>query len=186
MSGNQDNLIYSNQEKEEETNTNTETHNQIDNLVIPNYTNEDLTTSARLSTTDIIDRDVTITSKDYNSESDNDDNPFTPLIRNPSTLPLKPFLGKLSLIAFPGMFFYLSLLLLQTINLAFIGQKYGDDNMTVKVSIDNKNVFIEQLGDGKVFNEQGVELIPATEVAERIVYINDEIPFESAIALMFW
>lgn len=42
--------------------------------------------------------------------------------------------------------------------------------MTVKVSIDNKNVFIEQLGDGKVFNEQGVELIPATEVAERIVY----------------
>lgn len=42
--------------------------------------------------------------------------------------------------------------------------------MTVKVSVDNKNVFIEQLGDGKVFNEQGVELIPATEVAERIVY----------------
>ena len=64
MSSNQDNLIYSNQEKEEED-SNTNTQNQIDNLVIPNYSNEDLTTSARLSTTDIIDRDVPITSKDY-------------------------------------------------------------------------------------------------------------------------
>lgn len=166
MSSNQDNLIYSNQEKEEETNTNTETHNQIDNLVIPNYTNEDLTTSARLSTTDIIDRDVTITSKDYNSESDNDDNPFTPLIRNPSTLPLKPFLGKLSLIAFPGMFFYLSLLLLQTINLAFIGQKYGDDNMINAIGITNLyiNCTLNSIYTGLV---SGIETLAANAFATR-------------------
>ena len=165
MSSNQDNLIYSNQEKEEED-SNTNTQNQIDNLVIPNYANEDLTTSARLSTTDIIDRDVTITSKDYHSESDNDDNPFTPLIRNPSTLPLKPFLGKLSLIAFPGMFFYLSLLLLQTINLAFIGQKYGDDNMINAIGITNLyiNCTLTSSYTGLV---SGIETLAANEFATR-------------------
>lgn len=53
------------------------------------------------------------------------------------TLKFWPFIFQSSTIAFPGMFFYLSLLLLQTINLAFIGQRYHDDDMINAIGITN-------------------------------------------------
>lgn len=44
---------------------------------------------------------------------------------------------KVSLVAFPGMMFYLFLILLQTLNLAFIGQKYNDDDMIKGIGVSN-------------------------------------------------
>lgn len=90
------------------------------------------------SESEIIGRNTSLVSEDYATSNDGKaGNDLDPMIKNPSTLPLRTFLSKTSQIAFPGMFFYLSLLLLQTINLAFIGQKYNDDNMINAIGVTN-------------------------------------------------
>ena len=90
---------------------------------------------------------LAIASKDMLSESvvkntiketdTNQPNSIAYLLVKPSELPFFPFIYKMFSIAFPGMFFYLTLLLLQTVNLAFIGQKYNDDDMINAIGISN-------------------------------------------------
>ena len=90
---------------------------------------------------------LAIASKDMLSESVvkntiketdiNQPNSIAYLLVKPSELPFFPFTYKMFSIAFPGMFFYLTLLLLQTVNLAFIGQKYNDDDMINAIGISN-------------------------------------------------
>lgn len=90
------------------------------------------------SESEFIGRNVSLVSENYTTSNEGKSgNDFDPMIKNPTTLPLRTFLSKTSQIAFPGMFFYLSLLLLQTINLAFIGQKYSDDNMINAIGVTN-------------------------------------------------
>ena len=90
---------------------------------------------------------LAIASKDFLSESivkneiketeKVDHNSIAYLLVKPSQLPFFPFIGKISSIAFPGMFFYLTLLLLQTVNLGFIGQKYNNEDMINAIGISN-------------------------------------------------
>jgi MATE family multidrug resistance protein len=56
---------------------------------------------------------------------------------NSSDFKFLEFIKKVSSIAFPSMMFYLFLILMQTVNLAFIGQKYNDDDMIKGIGISN-------------------------------------------------
>lgn len=59
------------------------------------------------------------------------------ITENMKDLKFLPYIKKFSLIAFPGMMFYLFIILLQVVNLAFIGQKYNDEDMIKGIGISN-------------------------------------------------
>ena len=100
---------------------------------------EDISLPTRLSTsgmTDIFQPNESLVTKDLEPQNEGT-NELSPLYKDPNKLPLGLFLSKSAQITFSGMFLYISLLLLQTINLAFIGQKYEDDKMIDAIGITN-------------------------------------------------
>lgn len=54
-----------------------------------------------------------------------------------TTLQFWPFIKQLSIITFPAMFFYATVLLLQTINIIFIGRKYNNEDMINAIGVTN-------------------------------------------------